>query len=769
MKKTTSSKIGLIITFIISSIIIYFWFFYHLDAIKTYFVIEAGFKSFIHIIYAFFACSIISILFYLYIKIRSEKTTINIKYSFFIISMALIILTIFLFNVLAYLRMIYPLPVPIINIYETNLAKDNLEFIKKLLMQIVWIIGFILNAYILGYHILKNNILKEINSNKIFLHLNRIGIGLIGWVFALFILGIFNLLYAETIFILIFINIIFSWKIIYKIIKSIFKIRTENLNLNNAYILITIFCLSLFFSLTLITSMHSKPGGFDDATAYLNKPKLIAEKHSLVPGGQPFPFEILNVPSFLIGKDAFFAYGVNIAFAMICFLSLIGLIKSIGIKNRTIQLMIATAWLSLPLTEYFISQEIKVEILLFFISALAIWNLMLWLKKGNFIYLGLSFLFLGFSITIKLSSLILMTTVVLIIIIKSITDKDIRSIILNKAIYLFLIFLIPFTIWIFYVFYTDSKIIPKSTRQILYTENNNTPKFNKELFNKYGIDSDKCNFTAAQEDLDRYKYTNNNNPLSVFLIPWEITMNKNRLVKNNVIEIGFIFIIFVILLIIKVFQDKLQYKTSNINQIDKILILGLIIYWILWKILAKNVIWYGYPGFALLLLVIAIVLKIIEDKKIQTILKTIILIQIVIFTLFKTSFTGNIPTILYITHGKDLNNSFLDKPSEKINSDPGSKVYVASSTIVYFINNSDSRVLNDNLLDNFNCLYQQKPKQTLEIFRNIGIKYIVYNKWISGVSINNQPRQKVVDFLDFAKKELRVEIENEYIYLFSIP
>ncbi len=169
-------------------------------------------------------------------------------------------------------------------------------------------------------------------------------------------------------------------------------------------------------------------------------------------------------------------------------------------------------------------------------------------------------------------------------------------------------------------------------------------------------------------------------------------------------------------------------------------------YGVMWILFAGGIYWYGITGFAILFLLSGIWLS--EDlrndkytKALYTSAHTITTLWI-IFAFFAVFYIGTNTNqqIFSSTIGKYLTrpyskteairliNSAYPQAIEEINSHPEAYVYRIGTFITYFIDNNDTRIYNDSLLDNFNSLYSESKskeeiatKLKLENFRYLVI------------------------------------------------
>ena len=194
----------------------------------------------------------------------------------------------------------------------------------------------------------------------------------------------------------------------------------------------------------------------------------------------------------------------------------------------------------------------------------------------------------------------------------------------------------------------------------------------------------------------------------------------------------------------------------------EVLILGLI-FWLGWLFSCSGIIWYGLTGFIFLLLILVETYHYIRFNFSwpTVLLSYIVTVTWLIMALFlKFSYLpqynimtspDNLKFARGEVKGDDVTRglfgryvSVIDNINKDINSHPENppKIYRVGTFYKYFITKNDETVLDDQLLDKFAYAYQDKDdKKLLERFRNMGIKYIIFD--VSLKNVDRSPEQNL--------------------------
>ncbi len=193
-------------------------------------------------------------------------------------------------------------------------------------------------------------------------------------------------------------------------------------------------------------------------------------------------------------------------------------------------------------------------------------------------------------------------------------------------------------------------------------------------------------------------------------------------------------------------------------------------YGLLWFILGNGIIWYAFPAFMVILIgIVSLIdpdyiihgLSPEQNRKIKYMIGGLFAVQVIfgitsIFSLYTTnsiidrSMIYNDIFILKSSEFSDKEETFeyflpfMNQTLAKINSDPEAKVYRIGTYFNYHIINNDTRVIEDNQLQQFSQLSKDMEIKSnyIDLLYSNGVKYILFDLNIS--SIDRTEEQSLV-------------------------
>lgn len=197
-----------------------------------------------------------------------------------------------------------------------------------------------------------------------------------------------------------------------------------------------------------------------------------------------------------------------------------------------------------------------------------------------------------------------------------------------------------------------------------------------------------------------------------------------------------------------------------------------------WLLLGSAIVWYAFPMFALLAMLLSYFLyqpTKAADESIANYTRYFLMGSVGIYFLLTTCLNFISTTeaednadmryqksfILYATSSMDEEaafqdfNPFLQATIKKINSDLDGKVYRVGTYFNYHIRFNDERVYEDNQLELFGAFIEQKknPREFLQILKENGFKYVLYDLYTPG--LDNTPEQSLAQKANRFLKLLR--------------
>ncbi len=713
----------------------------------------------------FFVGLFFSLVLFLFLKRKSEHRTASLKISPIIFIVFFTTFTSVLYFLSAYIRVLFPAAEPAITTGINLLHVKN--FFYLLLPQILWILVFSMGIFLLGNIIYKFLLKKYLSCEKdeVILFLIKFSLGIILWSFISFFLAFFSFFYKSIILIIFSVILLLEHKTVLQIFKLCAKKIEFKITLNSYFYWIVMLFI-LFVSMLLINSLQLFSRGFDNLIVYLNIANIVSNTHSLISGYYPYPYSLLASIGFLFAKNnALFALGNQIIYGIV---GMVALFKSFSffVKNKKLSFLLSFLWISLPLTTYYFSEDAKVELLLFYTCTVSVILFLKWLQTRQNIYIYLTAITLSFSFSVKILAIFLIISFIPIILYNLIKFNS-YSKLKTVSIFIGLGMLIS-SPWIIYSLSTHKNNSNFSINSFIVSKN----KFNagyitqNDLADK--IDISLCKDTTPVEDLSRFQ-SQSHPLLKPIIIPWELLKNRHENVNKTIVNIGFILIIFYGLFYI--FYITKLLKKEKIDSKTLILLSMNAVYWILWGIFGKEIIWYGYSGFTIFFLSISALLISISHKYryLYMILIALILLNITTNLLSFTRTFANSSVINYISKRVTYDQKIFDLLNTKENKHK--RIYSTAERSIYQIKANNERVLIDSSLGYFSCLTKNYTNDQIKnhLKNNLKVDYVLYSLGKPTVTeSNNTLVKKAIVFYNFSKNNLELIEEVDSIMLFRI-
>ncbi len=591
--------------------------------------------------------------------------------------------------------------------------------------------------------------------------------------------------------------------------KNLWKVINENSMEEKLFgppLLILIYGLAVFLSWNFSEAMEPLPIGFDDVSLYMNLPNLIAHFGSLININSFYSFsliqgaaEILN-PAGSLKKVLIFAFGTLSVFPVYF------LLKEFVSKKYAVFGVAALLLTPTIFAHNFL--QIKVEMSLLFFGTSSILCTYLWMKEKNLKWLALAGLFLGFAFTIKLTAFFLVVAIISAVICKlfsnylgiwsfsllltififtqnfsgerlswlendffriiffsllfitgvavmihSIKDKIFSLKKLHAIVILGVFLLLPLIPWVI------SNVLINKELSISSAMFNNKADFNVEDLSQYVC----VNEGITATDYERYMPEHSGQLMDFLYLPWDLTMSTSS--KSVITNIGFLF-----LAICPAF-----FFTFEKKHVAAFALCG-IFFWIFWAISAKGIIWYGFTGFAFLILLFTkSFAALCESNKVSKYSATIAVLGFFIISFFFRSNMYISRTHSFVPYyaGLATYENYVDnlypehrKMADILNSDPIAKIYLTDNAFLfYFINENNLRVYRDHYLDTFDCL-DSSGKAVDELKKNFD--YIVISAPVNDLDFGQGLHGRTVKLFDLANQNFTFITGNKNTYLFRV-
>lgn len=655
---------------------------------------------------------------------------------------------------------------------------------------------------------------KEWNALRFF---QSIGIGMGISMAGLFMLGVLGIMTQLSVKVWIVLLAMFGIRRLKFLLVSLKKSHAMvEISKKNWWVVPVFAMVGLFLSLNIVDAIAPFPVGFDSLTRYHNTPNLLLHYGQLISGIPIYNFElIISLGQFVVGGAL---WGMQISqWANLMALALLFVLIS-KYRGGEVALGILALFISLPMVNFLMSIDLKIDLPLLFFSLLAIEATIEWAKqkahpkqaKKSLLYLGL---WLGIAFGIKFTTVNLviaifafMATVLwgaigLVSVVAAglvalggmnyllpITslENSIQQMILvglvlvacvafgtlikqgkaNKQ--LLSSFVIPSGViivllapWFIFNGLQAHSLHPKD----LLTGKSETVQLSAEEF---GVDEDACVDAFEYDEFELYTGDKDRSLKTTLGILWESSINSN-LKNNRITDIGFWFLGFAVFALFA--WPELRKEDPKLRKVAGFTLL----YGALWLVTSNGIIWYGMP---LLLGLLLIYEKAWRTEKWTYV---VLAIWLVMSLSFRYSDTVNQSGKLLFAGGLMDDALYVsqtipgaDDVAAVVNTEEalGKNIYMAGRFLDYHILENDRRIVRDQLLNKFMCVFMDDdPQVTLDRLHEKNFGYIlITNDSMSVEADPNGPlHQQFEDFKQFADKYFTRVVYRPTMALYQIP
>lgn len=569
----------------------------------------------------------------------------------------------------------------------------------------------------------------------------------------------------------------------------------------------------VFFGLNWIASNMAYPIGFDSLSAYQNTPRLLAQYGELfVTGKGAYPLElVLSLALFLFDSERL-ALGMTLGMGMVALAAVAWTFRRFF--NTRMSLFLVVLFMSLPMTNFMMSVDHKLDLALLLFYLLAFWEGVKYLKSEGKAAKRAAWktaLWLGFAFSIKLTALLAALTWAVVFLYKKVGKGAafgallIGVAVLIKVGYIFVLdsYTSETQTWLaFGLAGAGALAVLKDVKKwrtawpvgatlllmaaffLPWAENNvrgdaefnvNNIVYGKgELITisneEFGVPQTQCAGRFEYNEIEKYTNSTKGVTNSLLFIPkvlWETTVT-NGLKHNRITDIGVFFLGFVVLAALSWGRLKKEEGISG-----RIALLAL--YGGLWVITGQGVIWYGLPLLIGALVVYGTVWR--EHRWAFVVLVAWLILAG--FLRYGDAINQNYP-LLYagglidksISMEQNLAGSreiaeILNQPEnlEK-------NVYVVGRFIPYFIERNDRRAYSDPVLLTMGCaLRDEDPAVTLDRLKQKGFGFLYLSEEGLQFEVDpNGPLHGEFEWLrSFANNHLEEVFFRHGITLYRIP
>lgn len=635
-----------------------------------------------------------------------------------------------------------------------------INFSKNILIPIFFTFLMFLGFYGQGSLIEKLLKTPKLGPKSAFI---KIALGTLFSTIALFCIAKLNLLNTYVLWGLLLLSILSGAK---DVLKS--KCLSTELKFSNSiWMLLTLSSLLLIFN--FIEIAEPLPGGYDDFNVYLNLPNLLMQHEGFIHYSYPYAFSLLQSFALIISNTIVTAKLLVLGFFILSTLLILDFSKKFSSEKTA--MLITSAFIFIPSIFIHSYLQTKTEMPLVFLGTLSVYLIYEWFETaksdiGKTKLLILAGLFAGLSFSIKITAILLIISLFIFPLLKFSFKSEKQKILKNILILGFSI-LIPILPWLVSNVISNKSLEP---RLLIFDTQGGGPYFTYE---EIGLNPNYCEYSgAADADYARYQSDRSGIFAKYIMLPWDLSMTISQ--KTLLTNIGFLFLAFLPILI---FQTK---KLNN-NQNKKYLTLALagLIYWFLWTIIGKGVIWYGFSGFIFLMLALLAAINILEKEKIAKHFACGLLIIFIVLGLILRSniFVSRTQYSMPYLSGLFDKEGFINYqyPSiryflEVLNENPESTILMNNAVnLRYMIEKNDERIVFDQYYEFLDCAFNEKVDDIFkERLQKIGFSFLVLEKHEEDFYTQYiQERENAV--FNFANKNLQLIITDNTTYIYEIP
>ncbi len=643
--------------------------------------------------------------------------------------------------------------------------------------------------------------------------------------------GLFNIMAVSGMFV---IGVLFGWnqwpKVLREFLWDPIKIELAYNRINWLWGLV----LLIIVSFNIIDLIRPFPIGWDDLGVYMNFPRQLVMKEALLKGFSGQAFMLITSLGYMFGGIATWAMFLSWWGGIMALWAIYLLGKRF--VNSEAGLLMASIMYSLPMIMHQSFADMKLDLPLFFFIVIAFYSLFRALehhREGKIVYwwLGLSGLFWGIALAVKITTALALFPVFILIawrygsrwwalslgfllnavyfyqfVVVADFPNATRALISSTSLIVALLFAVVALIkktkpqlwlkavgcilagialvWVPWGYKVLVDTPTWSVNSLLYTAlSGGEPPSPLIAWEKIGTSPALCAYTGNNEELGRYIGNETNLFQKYTSVFWDLTMNINQ--AGFYVDISFLFLALIPLLLL--FWRRLDWP-----QFWQDILLCFCLIWYFWLFVASGVPWYGLAGFLPGLL---LVVRVKELSAQQMLLGRYLIPVVIVVSLLSTAFlregkfanTGQMAYAFGLMDSQAIlrsTNQSYPTIISAINSDTSTLtsphyIYRIGTFINYFIDNNRERVYDDAQLDTFRCIDGDglNDARTLERLKTLGFHYMVYDTNTETIERNPQGtlHRKTNRFKAFAFKNLKViapKDQSQYrngIILFEIP
>lgn len=693
----------------------------------------------------------------------------------------------------------------------------------QILIGILAVLALNMAAFSFGGKVLKTFKIKEENRDNIdvseFVFNTTIGLAAI--MSSVFILGFFKIASFTNIAIVLVLMAGISAKEAFSFLKLLIK-ESAPIKKTSLFPGCVILGGVLIMAYNLLGIIRPMPIGWDDSNYYLYIPEVFTHLKGLLDGaGGMYNWELINaIASY--SSNAFLPLMVNF-WGGILALAAIYIVARLALGKEQ-SLMAASIFYALPSVMFQSSMDLKNDTALLFFELAAFYALVIWFKSNKVKWLVMAGIIMGVGIGIKATAGVAFIVMLGLVMLKILGKYgSIGAVLAQVGLLMFLfgngnLYEIPETVTtvlgiammisgiaaIFFSFYKTKEkksalksiglfmlavflslspwvlkntIIDGISLQTGYLAA--APNLAELDYTSY---IDKCATESLSGEFDIYiagigDAETKRTPLSLLKMPWQMTMNPGF--DGIYIDISCIFL-GLLPIIIWYLVERKEEKTFRAAMLWTAVYFAIMIFFF------NGVPWYGFIGYAALLILVLKILKTQEkdswqnEKMLSLISKTAIVLTVAMSIFIRTGAAGGLDDFAYLgniitkeEYIESINPGITETITalETDTTSVGETIYKVGGATRYFLAGIDFNYAYDESLDIFTCLDSRYvANELVRIFRNMGVAYVAfdYTTLVEG-KLDEEILARYYDFLVFGQENLETIVSAQDFALFKIP
>ena len=292
---------------------------------------------------------------------------------------------------------------------ESTTSAQLLYYLGRYFGFIAVLVLIYASVYTLGNSVLKRFFNK---GNSISLSLC---IGLMIFIWTLFMLAALHFLTLIPVIILLGLPIVLGYKKFFTGLKLILFTSFKDYKQVSYWGFLVYYLTIVALAINFLSILSPYPYGFDARNFYLNVTQLLADSGALIPGFQPYSWQLFMSTGFVLLNSHELAILISFSSFVLAIVAINEFTRKVVKLNFNLRLLVICILTCTPAIYNQLSIDVKIDFALLFFQIVIVHQFFKYLQKDN---QPLSFLILlgllsGFALSIKFTHLYLITTLVI--------------------------------------------------------------------------------------------------------------------------------------------------------------------------------------------------------------------------------------------------------------------------------------------------------------------------------------------------------------------